>query len=206
MKWARNGKLLLLPSLLDNPIGSLLDGICVFFCALHMRLLNDECRIWRGPLLRYTKLCSPLASTVSLQTHTCGWHVLVPRRKPAATVTTSSDKRRPTAVRGGACSQSPAGGVVATARMVVDCAWSHYVVPCFLVLISRRGWFYSVRLCLPDDKRLADRWVWVEATWINLDGVLKTKRGCGWSQIGGKCQHTSASNPQSALLYWKRCL
>ena len=34
----------------------------------------------------------------------------------------------------------------------------------FLVLINRRGWFYSVRLCLPDDKRLADSWVWVEAT------------------------------------------
>ena len=35
----------LLPSLLDNPIGSLLAGICVFFTALHMRSLSDECRI-----------------------------------------------------------------------------------------------------------------------------------------------------------------
>ena len=35
----------LLPSLLDNPIGSLLAGICVFFTALHIRSLSDECRI-----------------------------------------------------------------------------------------------------------------------------------------------------------------
>ena len=95
---------------------------------------------------------------------------------------------------------------VATTHKVVDCAWSHYVAPDFLVLISRRGWFFSARLCLPDDKCLADSWVWVAETWISQDGVLKTKRGCGWSQIGERCQHTGASDPQAALLYRKRCL
>ena len=35
----------LLPSILNNQIGSLLGGICVFFTTLHMRSLSDECRI-----------------------------------------------------------------------------------------------------------------------------------------------------------------
>ena len=102
----------LLPSFLDNPIGFLLAGICAFLIARQIRSLSWEWRMWRGALLRHARLCRPLASTIVPQTHMCGWHIIVPRRKPVATRMASSDNRRPTAVRGGACSQSPACGVV----------------------------------------------------------------------------------------------
>ena len=102
----------LLPSLLDNPIGSLLAGICAFLIARQIRSLSWEWRMWRGTLLRNARLCRFLASTIVPQTHMCGWHIIVPRWKPVAIRMASSDNRRPTAVRGGACSQSPACGVV----------------------------------------------------------------------------------------------
>ena len=102
----------LLSSLLDNQICPLLGGICAFLIARQIRSLSWEWRMWRGALLRHVRLCRPLASTIVRQTHMCGWHTIVPRRKPAATRMTSYDNRRPTAVRGSACSQSPACGVV----------------------------------------------------------------------------------------------
>ena len=101
----------LLPSLLDNPIGSLLAAMCAFLIARQIRSLSWEWRMWRGALLRHARLCRPLESTIVPQTHMRGWNTIVLRRKPVSTRMASSDNRRHTAVRGGACSQSPACGV-----------------------------------------------------------------------------------------------
>ena len=43
------------------------------------------CRICLGPLFLHDKPCRPCASTIEPQRQLCGWHVLLPRRKPTAT-------------------------------------------------------------------------------------------------------------------------
>ena len=47
----------------------------------------------------------------------CGTHKLMPRRKPTATRTASSSKRRPQAAIGKACSQSPLRGEAAARNL-----------------------------------------------------------------------------------------
>ena len=96
----------LLPSDLDKPTDSLTAGYCAFFTDLQMISFIWACRICLGALFLHDKPCRPCASTIEPQRQLCGWHVLLPRRKPTAIRMSSSYSRSPTAVMGGACSQS----------------------------------------------------------------------------------------------------
>ena len=95
------------PSVRDRPIGSLVAGMWPFFKARQMRssTASDD---GRGELFLQERPWIPLASTAVPQIQVWGWHVVDPNRYPTATrIAASSDRRRLTAVIGGALSQSP---------------------------------------------------------------------------------------------------
>ena len=112
----------LLPSDLDKPTDSLTAGYCAFFIDLQMISFIWACWICLGALFLHDKPCSPCASTIEPQRQLCGWHVLLPRRKPTAIRMASSDSRSPTAVMGGACSQSHACSVAAAFNLATSVA------------------------------------------------------------------------------------
>ena len=70
----------------------------------------------------HDKPCRPCASTIESQRQLWDWHVLLPIRKPTAIQMSSSDSRSPTAVMGGACSQSPACCIAAAFNLVISVA------------------------------------------------------------------------------------
>ena len=65
-------------------------------------------------------------------------------RKPVATRMASSDNRRPTAVRGDACSQSPACGVVTAFNRACD----DWCAPCALDVFGRFNGLVSFQVAL----------------------------------------------------------
>ena len=102
----------LFPSVRDKPTGSLVARIWAFLMALHIRSFSCEWGMFRGPLFLQDRPCNPLASTWVPQMQVCGWYIVDQSLSPAATRTASSERRRPTAVIGGAFSQSPVCGAV----------------------------------------------------------------------------------------------
>ena len=74
----------LLLSDLDNPTGSLTAGYCDFFTDLQMISFIWACRICFVALFLHDKPSRPCAATIEPQRQLCGWHVLLPRRKPTA--------------------------------------------------------------------------------------------------------------------------
>src|SRR6218665_1876491 len=109
-----------LPSSLVRPSRSFLEGMLALPSALHMISLIILCRCCLPALFLQARPWRPLAVTLSLQLHRGGSHSIVPSRIPTAIRITSSDRRRPNVVTGGASNQSPVCGAREASRR----AWS----------------------------------------------------------------------------------
>src|ERR1043165_9921354 len=99
-----------LPSSLVRPNGSFWEGMFALPNDRHTISFSMLCRCCLPAVFLQTRPWSPLASTLWPQWHKCGSHSVVPSRIPTAILITSSDKRKPNAVTGGASNQSPACG------------------------------------------------------------------------------------------------
>ena len=119
----------------DRPRGSLPAGICAFLTALQIMSFSCEWRIWREMLNQLESSWSPLASTLLPQMQVCGWHVTDHKRYPTATRIASSESLSPTAVIGGALSQSPACGAPAAFILATSTSLTH---------LESRSWFTTV--------------------------------------------------------------
>src|SRR6218665_3603822 len=105
------------PSFLDRPRGSFCAGILALPNDLQTTSLSMLLRrCFPFPLLQ-TSPWSPFASTISRQWwHKCCSQSVVPNLSPTAIRTSSSERRRPKAVTGGANIQSPQWGAPEASR------------------------------------------------------------------------------------------
>ena len=101
----------LLPSDLDNPDGSRVDGIPAEAIALYKTLLTVACR-WCFPLflLQESPWCARISTLTPHCRHTCGVQIGKPKRRATAILTVSSSTLRPSAEIGRAWSEAPASG------------------------------------------------------------------------------------------------
>ena len=88
----------LLPSDLDNPDGSRVDGIPAEAIALYKTLLTVACR-WCFPLflLQESPWCARISTLTPHCQHTCGVQIGKPKRRATAILTVSSSILRPSA-------------------------------------------------------------------------------------------------------------
>ena len=108
------------PSVLSKPVGSFDAGILARLIPRQIISLTALCLVTRPALLLHDKPCVPLHSTVLPQGQSCASQSLVPSLSPVATLIVSFVIRRPTAVIGGARSQSPACGAVAARSLALS--------------------------------------------------------------------------------------
>ena len=100
--------------------GSFTAGTWARLMALQMMSFIWLWRCCLGGLLRQDSPCSPRASTGFPHTQVCGSQALQPSRWATSTLMASSDNLSPTAVIGGAWSQSPEWGEVAARSLAVS--------------------------------------------------------------------------------------
>ena len=108
------------PSVLSKPVGSFDAEILARLIPRHIISLTALCLVTRPALLLHDKPCVPLHSTVLPQWQSCASQSLTLSLSPVATLIVSFVFRRPTAVIGGARSQSPECGAVAARSLALS--------------------------------------------------------------------------------------
>ena len=126
-----------LPSVLDKPDGSLIDGIPARVRARQIKSLMKKWRAVRPALRLQNKPCVPRASTKAPQGHSWGSLRLIPSWRPTAILIDSSSRRRPQHYSDRAWNQSPLTlSLLADAFEAASPAWKEVAVRCKAATVS----------------------------------------------------------------------